>query len=61
MDRLLTIVETAEFLRVKKATLYTWVYRRQIPSLKINGTLRFRAEDLQEWLAHHTRPQEPSL
>ena len=53
---LLTVDEAAEFLRVKKTTLYTWAYRRQIPSQKVGGTLRFRRGDLDRWLKAQERP-----
>jgi excisionase family DNA binding protein len=53
---LLTVDEAAEFLRVKKTTLYTWAYRRQIPSQKVGGALRFRRGDLDRWLKAQERP-----
>ena len=55
MERLLTPEETARLLGVKKATLYMWAYRRQIPSQKVNGVLRFCEEDLRKWLSGQSR------
>lgn len=50
-DTLLTIAEVADILRVSPKTIYNWVYRRMIPSIKIGrGLLRFRREDLRRWI-----------
>ena len=56
MDPLLTIDEAAQLLRVGRSTLYTWAYRRQIPSQKVGKSLRFRREDLEAWLKAQSRP-----
>jgi len=55
MDHLLTPAEAANILRVKLNTLYTWAYRRQIPSLKVGKLLRFRRQDLETWLKAQSR------
>jgi len=56
MNPLLTLAETAQVLRIKESTLYTWAYRRQIPSQKVGKALRFRQEDLEAWLKAQARP-----
>ena len=56
MDELLTVREAAAFLRIKPSTLYTWAYRRQIPSQKVGKALRFRPEVLERWLREQARP-----
>jgi excisionase family DNA binding protein len=56
VEALLTIEEAARALRVKKSTLYTWSYRRQIPSQKVGKALRFRQRDLESWLKSQARP-----
>ncbi len=43
---LLTIKEASEFTRWKVSTLYTKVHRREIASVRIGGSLRFRKSDL---------------
>ena len=55
MESLLTIEEAARFLRVKRNTLYTWAYRRQIPSQKVGKSLRFRRSALEAWLKAQER------
>ena len=48
--RLLTVKDVAEMLAIKEKTLYQWAESRQIPSLKMNGALRFDLEDIQQWI-----------
>ncbi len=56
MKPLLTVKEAARLLRVKPTTLYTWAYRRRIPSQKVGKSLQFRREELEAWLKAQTRP-----
>ena len=56
MEPLLTVEEAARILRVRKSTLYTWAYRRQIPTQKVGKALRFRQKDLEAWLRAQARP-----
>jgi excisionase family DNA binding protein len=49
-DQLLTIEETAEFLHVKKQTLYSYVSKGIIPNHKRAGRLYFSKNDLIEWV-----------
>ena len=41
METLLTIEEAAQVLRIRKSTLYTWAYRKPIPSQKVGRALGF--------------------
>ena len=47
---LLTVQELAQQLHVKAATLYAWAAQGKIPSLKLNGLLRFRQDEIDQWL-----------
>ena len=49
--QLITIKELSEILKVKKKTLYQWALLGQIPSLKLNGVLRFDLEDIMQWIS----------
>jgi excisionase family DNA binding protein len=44
--RLRNIEEAADYLGLKKSTLYAWARRRQIPSVKIGRRLLFDQHDL---------------
>jgi excisionase family DNA binding protein len=47
---LMTIDEVAEYLRVKKRTVYDWVKKGKIPAIKAVGLWRFRRDRIDEWL-----------
>jgi len=47
---LLTIQELAQLLHIKAATLYAWAAQGKIPSLKLHGLLRFRQDEIDQWL-----------
>jgi len=58
VEPLLTVDEALKVLKVKKGTLYTWAYRRQIPSQKVGKALRFRRDDIEAWLKTQARSVE---
>jgi len=49
-SELMTIDELAEYLRVKKRTVYDWVKKGKIPAIKTVGQWRFRKEKINAWL-----------
>jgi len=51
MTTLLTIKQVAAWLNMKPSTLYAWVGQRRIPSMKINGLIRFEQHAIEQWLA----------
>ena len=50
MDRIMTVPEVAEYLKLAKSTVYYMVQRNQIPYLKIGKSVRIRESDLIEWI-----------
>lgn len=56
-DRLLTVAEVADYLRVKPRTVYQWVWRRRIPFVKAGATVRFRRVEIDDWLARRNRKE----
>ena len=50
LRRMVIIGEVAEFLKVKKATLYSWVSNGKIPSYKLNGLIRFDMDEIEGWV-----------
>ena len=48
--RFLGIEELAQYLGVKKGTLYVWACQRRIPYLKIGRLLKFDAREIEDWL-----------
>jgi len=47
---LMTIDEVADYLRVKKRTVYDWVKKGKIPAMKTVGLWRFRKDRIDTWL-----------
>lgn len=56
MESLIDLKETAHLLGMKPCTIYKWVFRRKLPSVKVGGRLRFRPSVLQAWLEARERP-----
>jgi excisionase family DNA binding protein len=58
-DRLLTVRELAEYLRVNPFSVYRWVEQNRIPYLRVGRTLRFRLEDIDEFMRErgHKKPE----
>lgn len=50
METLLSVTEAAAILKVAPATIYQYVWRRQIPFAKLQGALRFSPSKLQAWI-----------
>lgn len=40
----------SQFLSIKPSTLYAWVAQGKIPHLKIQRLIRFRPEEIDDWL-----------
>ena len=47
---LLTIREVSQLLHIKPSTLYAWAGQGRLPCFKLHGLVRFRREDLDQWL-----------
>ena len=50
LERLLTVQEICELLKVPKSYVYHLTHSKSIPHFKINGHLRFRQSHIEEWL-----------
>lgn len=50
---LMTIEEVADYLRVKKRTIYEWLKTGKIPAIKTVGQWRFKKERIDAWLESH--------
>ncbi len=49
-EKLMTIEEVAEYLQVKKRTVYDWLKKGKIPAIKTVGQWRFKHEQIDAWL-----------
>jgi excisionase family DNA binding protein len=50
MEKLLTLYELADYLKLDKFTIYRMVYRRQLPAIKVANQWRFKEKDIEKWL-----------
>jgi excisionase family DNA binding protein len=50
MTTVLTLEETAEFLKVHPSTIYRMLKSRTIPAFKIGSDWRFNQESIQRWI-----------
>jgi len=49
--RLISVEDAARYLGVQKSTVYSWAWRRKIPSVKMGRRLLFDQEDLDRMIA----------
>ena len=49
-ENLMTIEDVADYLRVKKRTVYDWLKKGKIPAIKAVGQWRFKKERIDAWL-----------
>ena len=52
-NKLMTIEELADYLQVKKRTVYGWLKKGKIPAIKTVGQWRFKKEQIDAWLEKH--------
>lgn len=55
---LLTVRELSQLLHIKPSILYAWAAQKRIPCFKIHGLVRFRCEDIDQWLESCRMPPE---
>lgn len=60
MARLIDIDELADYLRLKKQTIYNWLHLRKISGIKIGGVWRFDRRDIDSWLKSRRRLSKTS-
>mgnify|MGYP001220046296 CR=1 FL=1 len=53
-NQLWAYTRLADFLDVPIATIKDWVYKRQIPFVKVGRHIRFVPSDVQKWLSERT-------
>ena len=55
--QLLDTNEASEYLGIKKNTLYEWIIQKKIPYIKVGRLVKFRKEDLENWLKRRTQKE----
>ena len=54
-NQLMDIDELADFLRLKRQTIYNWLHQNKISGIKIGGVWRFYKRDIDDWLRSKRR------
>ena len=49
-DKWLSVDEIADYLGVKRDTLYKWITRRQLPGHKVGRLWKFRKKEVDDWI-----------
>ncbi len=49
-SEIMTLEETAKYLKIGKSTLYKMAREGKIPAVKIANQWRFKKEDIDKWL-----------
>ncbi|MFH1269643.1 MAG: helix-turn-helix domain-containing protein [Candidatus Omnitrophota bacterium] len=55
MTRLIDIDELADYLKLKKQTIYNWLHQGKISGIKVGGVWRFDRRDIESWLRSRRR------
>jgi len=57
MREIMSLGQTAEYLRVSKITMYRNMKNGKIPSMKIGGAYRFKRSVIDSWIKQKTTSQ----
>jgi excisionase family DNA binding protein len=61
MPILWTVKDLVQQLQLKPSTVYAWAAEGKIPSLKIHGLLRFRPEEVAQWVESFRQRRSESV
>lgn len=48
--KIVDVKKLSEIIGVKAKTIYQWAELKQIPHIKLNGSLRFDLDDINRWV-----------
>ena len=57
-ENYLTLKDVAELLKLSEKTIYRLAQQGEIPAFKVGGSWRFRASDIQQWVAKQIEDQK---
>lgn len=55
MKHLLSVDELAQYLKLRKQTIYNWLSQRKISGMKVGGVWRFDKNEIDKWLKSKSR------
>ncbi|MFH1201944.1 MAG: helix-turn-helix domain-containing protein [Candidatus Omnitrophota bacterium] len=58
MARLMDIEELADYLKLRKQTIYNWLNQRKMSGIKLGGVWRFDRREIDKWLRSQVQKAE---
>jgi excisionase family DNA binding protein len=58
LEKLMTIQETAQMLRISPVTLRLWTYQKRVQSVKLGRRVLFRKTDIDNFINSNLRKKE---
>lgn len=58
-DRWLSVAEIADYLGVKRDTVYKWINRKDMPAQKVGRLWKFRKDEVDDWIRQDNTDQRP--
>lgn len=58
MSRLMDIEELADYLKLRKQTIYNWLHQRKMSGIKVGGVWRFDRRQIDKWLRANLQEAE---
>jgi excisionase family DNA binding protein len=55
MPSLLDIDDLANYLKLRKQTIYNWLHQGKIGGIKVGGVWRFERKEIDDWLKSRRR------
>jgi len=55
MARLIDIDELADYLKLKRQTIYNWLHQGKMSGIKVGGVWRFDRREVEVWLKSKRR------
>jgi excisionase family DNA binding protein len=49
-DRWYSVAETAQYMGIKRDTLYKWIIRKDIPAHKVGRLWKFKLKEVDDWI-----------
>ena len=53
-DRWLSVMEIAEYLGVRRETIYKWLERKNMPAHKVGRLWKFKRDEVDAWVRRDT-------
>ncbi|MCD6584017.1 MAG: helix-turn-helix domain-containing protein [Candidatus Omnitrophica bacterium] len=59
ISKLMSVEELAQYLGLKRQTIYNWLHQRKISGIKIGKVWRFDREEILSWLREQKNKNNP--